>query len=160
MDDVDRLRDWLGFLDTAARSQPWDAQRPWRVRTHLRWEGELPTLDGHDLSARNCAAALRTIVERAEQLDTGAVRVVTGRGTHSVRAGGVLSGVVREVFGPACEANGWRLRPHGPGAWVLVTDSSKAPDALTGAVGWGCWALVLGLVAAVVAVLSRALGWW
>lgn len=160
MDDVDRLRRRLAALDEAARSHPWDRQRPWRVATHVRWDGELPAIDGHDLSARHLAVALREVADHPDDLRGGALRVITGRGKHSAVAGGVLSDVVHEVLGPAATTHGWWLRPSGPGAWLLVVDPAAAPAAATGRLGWGFWLLAAGFAAAAGLAAGHALGWW
>jgi hypothetical protein len=159
-DDVARLQAALAEVEEEARGLRWANKRPWRARTHVRWESSMPALDGHDLSAKLFKQALQVVVVQAEALDQGAVLLITGRGRHSIGPGGVLGEVLQGALGPVAEERGWRLRPHGAGAWVLVIDPARAPDAVTGRLGWGMW-LLFGLfgAAAVVAVL-RAVGWW
>ena len=147
MDDVRKLRKLLADLDHAAKSQRWDAQRPWRTSTHVFWEADVPSLDGHDLSAKLMKRALRAIAEEADGLSSGAVRVITGRGSHSV-GGAVLGDVVRGVWGPLAAEHGWQLKPHGSAAWVLIIDRKKAPRSATGDWGCGMWLLVAGFAAA------------
>ena len=146
-------------VEQAARGQRWAKERPWKTQTHVRWEREMPTLDGHDLSAKLMKRALKLLLDEVASLDTGAVLIVTGRGRHTLGAKGVLPQIVQGVVGRAASEQGWRLRPHGPGAWVLVVDASRAPASATAAFGWGEWLLFLFLGGCALLAIAATLGW-
>jgi len=147
MDDVARLRAALTALEPDADQLDWAAQRPWRAATHVRWEGELPSLDLHDLNARLARRAVDALLGEAGALETGAVRVITGRGRRSMGPG-VLGDLVRSRIGNQLE-EGWRFHPSGAGAYVLITDARRAPRSATGALSPWFWfgvALAVGLL--------------
>jgi hypothetical protein len=99
-DDVQRYRKRLAPIERAAKEQPWANQRPWKVRTHVGWEKELPVVDLHDLSA---ALARRVVLELLEEPpESGAVVFVHGRGRHTAGPAPVLRGVVLEELKRAC----------------------------------------------------------
>jgi hypothetical protein len=152
------MRKWLAPVEVAARDQRWAEERPWTVETHVFWQAQMPTLDGHDLSAKLMKKSIALLVERAHKLDTGALQIVVGRGKHSLRPGGVLGEVVQGSLGPKARDRGWGLRPHGPAAWVLITDRKRAPSSVTGG-GWGGWVLALVLGGAAVVAVAHRLGW-
>lgn len=156
MDDVDRLRAALADIETSARMLRWADRRPWTVRTHVRWSGELPEVDLHDLDARHARLAVRAAA--GVRLATGAVRFVTGRGRHSKGPGGVLGHVVRGELKKLGEGRGWRVRPAGPARWLLVTDVRRAPAAATGELGWGMRLLFLAFLVAAAVAIARSLG--
>jgi len=156
MDDVDRLRTALADVEASARMLRWSDRRPWTVRTHVHWSGDLPEIDLHDLDARHAREAVRAAT--TVRLQTGAVRFVTGRGRHS-RGPGVLGPVVRGELRRIGEGRGWRVRPAGPARWLLVTDVDRAPAAATGELGWGMRLLFLAFLVAAVVALARAAGW-
>jgi hypothetical protein len=160
VDDVARLRKALRSVQTAATSLRWAKKRPWLVKTHVRWEAEMPTIDGHDLSAKLMKQSMNVVIKEAKRLDTGAVLVITGRGNRTVGPEPVLPKVMKGVLGPACEEHGWRLRPHGAGAWVLVVDAKKAPRSATGAFGCGTWLLLGFFAACAAAVITKKVGMW
>jgi len=145
MDDVARLRAALEALEADADQLDWAAQRPWRVATHVRWEGELPSLDLHDLNAKLARRAVDALMGEAGALQTGAVRVITGRGRRSIGPG-VLGDLVRSRIGNRLE-QGWRFHPSGAGAYVLVTDPRKAPRSATGALSPWFWLGVIAVLA-------------
>lgn len=156
MDDVEWLRESLAEVEEGARLLRWAAERPWRVQSHVRWAGDLPEVDLHDLDARHARDAVRAVA--AVRLDTGAVRFVTGRGRHSVGPGGVLGGVVRSELKKLIQQHDWQFRPAGPARWVLLTNREKAPAAATGDLGWGFWILVALFAAAALIALANASG--
>lgn len=156
MDDVDRLREALSEVETSARMLRWADERPWTVRTHVHWSGDLPEIDLHDLDARHARLAVRA--STTVRLQTGALRYVTGRGRHSTGPGGVLGHVVRHELRKMAESRGWRIRPAGAARWLLITDPDNAPPSATGEFGWGMRLLLLGFAAAAVLALARAAG--
>jgi hypothetical protein len=150
-DDVQRLRVALRSIEADAQEQVWDAQRPWRVATHVDWESGVPVVDLHDLKARNARTALKRLVGVAESLEGGAVGVVTGRGRHSLGPG-VLRRMAGDILvAAAADRDAWSVHPRGSGSWVLVTDPARAPAATRGGPG---------MVAAVFfALMALALAW-
>jgi hypothetical protein len=138
-------------VETGAREQVWDSDRPWRVATHVNWEAGVPIVDLHDLKARNARVALKRLVAAAEGLEGGAVGVVTGRGRHSLGPG-VLRRMAGDILAAAAgDRDTWSVHPRGSGAWVLVTDPARAPSATRSGPG---------MVAAVFfALLALALAW-
>jgi len=151
MDDVGRLRGALVALEVDADELEWAARRPWRASTHVRWEGELPSLDLHDLNAKLARRAVDALLEEAGALETGAVRVITGRGRRSIGPG-VLGEIARSRIGNGLE-EGWRFHPSGAGAYVLITDPRRAPRSATGALGWPFWFGVVAVLALLIYVL-------
>lgn len=132
-----------------ARGQVWDTERPWRVDTHVEWEGELPAVDLHDLKARNARLALRRLLTIAADLEAGAVLVVTGRGRHSVGPP-VLHRMAGEVLASAArDRDDWEVRPRGAASWVLVVRPDAAPAAARSASSWFVAVFFLLVLAAV-----------
>ncbi|MEC7945978.1 MAG: Smr/MutS family protein [Myxococcota bacterium] len=125
--DVSRLRSALAVVEDGARAQVWDERRPWRVRTHIGVEHGRPSVDLHDLKARNARLALDCLVAVAPQLESGSVLVVTGRGTHSLGPPVLQRMTGERLAAVAARTEGWALHPHGSGAWVLSTQPSAAP---------------------------------
>jgi len=147
--DLTLLRGALEPLEVEARELPWAHQRPWRVRSHVRPEGELIQVDLHDLNARCARQAVRLATERAEDLHTGAVGFITGVGSHSIGPG-VLGEVTARELRTQCKRHGWSYHPNGKGALVLVTDPSRAPARATSQLPplfWLVAALFLGAIA-------------
>ena len=106
------LRELLGEFEERARRQHWDGERPWRVETHVGWDGPLPTIDLHDAGAGLSKQVMRAVLQEAERLQTGALCMVTGRGSHSLGPA-VLRGLVRKEILRSGRARGWQLRPAG-----------------------------------------------
>lgn len=158
MDDVGILRKRLRSVQADATGLAWAKERPWRVSTHVFWQAEMPTVDGHDLNAKLMKRVLAEVLDVAPSLRTGAVLVVTGRGRHSLGAGSVLAQIVQGTLGRAAAEQGWHLTSWGPAAWVLVVDPAKAPRTATGGGGWGLWLLFVGFVAAAAAAVLHELG--
>lgn len=148
MGDVDAYRQLLAPIEKEARGQPWDATRPWRVATHVGWDGELPVVDLHDLKAGPAKRAVRAVLQRPA--DAGAVAFVTGRGRHTLGATPILKKVVEKELRRACQrAPDWRFRPLGPARWVWISDPERAPAAATGGRGLGIewWFVILAILA-------------
>ena len=162
-DDVTTLRALLTDVTEGARTLPWARQRPWRPETHVGYEGEIPTLDLHDLNVRWGLAAV-AVLDDAE-LSCGEVRVITGRGRHT---GGVskLRQAVSGKLVAVAERRGWRVYPEGPGALRVVIDPTRVarrPPSLM--VVFFVVALTAGLYAtwaplAVLPPLAALVLWW
>ncbi len=146
MDDIDRLRAALAALEPEAAALPWAAERRWTCATHVRWEGELPLLDLHDLNARLAGRAVEAAAAVGGELETGALRIVTGRGRRSIGPG-VLGQIASGKLAKARDQQGWSYHPSGAGAYVLVTDPARAPRSATGGLGWGCWLAAAAAIA-------------
>ncbi len=152
MDDVHRYRDALAAVAERSTDLTWADSRPWSVKTHIGWEGQLPVVDLHDLSARLARDTVRELVARPPE--AGAVVFIHGRGRHTIGPTSVLSKVVHKELRRACGANvEWSYRLMGPGRTVWISDRGRAPAAATGRLGWGCWLLGLLFVAAALAPL-------
>lgn len=158
-DDVTTLRRKLSGIESAAKDLRWADKRPWKVKTHVFWESEVPTIDGHDLNAKLMKRTLSLVVDHADSLDTGAIRIITGRGTHSVGKG-VLGEIVKGTLAPRAADRGWRLRPNGPGAYALIVDTKRAPSSVTGDSNLVLWLLLLTFSAAAAAAVAHAWGWF
>ncbi len=144
--DLQTLRAALQPLENLADELPWAHERPWRVRTHVRAEGELLVADLHDLNARAARQAVRLVAERAESLRTGAVVFVTGVGRHSIGPG-VLGDVLRGELGRLRHERGWNYAPAGSGRYALILDPARAPASFGGGLGPLFWlvAFLFGL---------------
>ena len=143
--DDRRVADALADVATAARDQDWDADRPWRLRSHLWWEGGVLVVDLHDLKAGLARRAVQAVVGCAAQLETAAVVFVTGRGRHSIGRG-VLPGVVTTALRQAVADNeNWSFTPSA-GRLTLVLDPARAPASATGRLGWMFWTGVAAFV--------------
>ena len=124
MDDVQAYRELLRPIEAEARRQPWDAERPWRVATHVHRAGSLPLVDLHDLKAGPARRAVRQIL--AHPAEAGGVVFVTGRGRHTLGASPVLKKVVEKELRKACQRQPeWLYRPMGPARWMWVSDREK-----------------------------------
>lgn len=139
-------------MEDIARSQRWDAERPWRTDTHLWIEDGLLVVDLHDLGAKGTKALLRIAVALAHKpgLDGGAICFVTGRGRRS-RGKPVLGELVgRRLLSAANDVAAWSVHPLGAGRVALVTDPDKAPARARNQLGIGFWLMVVGFLAAAV----------
>ncbi len=159
MADVDTYRRLLAPIEDEARQQPWDRTRPWRVATHVGWDGELPMVDLHDLKAGPAKRAVRTVLEHPAEV--GAVLLVTGRGRHTLGSTPILKKVVEKELRRACtrEAH-WSFRPQGAARWVWISDRARAPSTATGGGGMGIlWWYLLLLLLFIVVVVGNWAGW-
>lgn len=153
MDDVGRLRQALQPLEADARHQRWDRERPWRVATHVRREGELVVVDLHDLKVGLARRAVHAAFDSA--LQEGAVVFVTGRGRHSMGPGSPLRQAVVGTLQKACGATeGWAYRLLSPGRVAWIHDHQRAPASLGGGGSGWLW-LWLALLA-----LAFVVGLW
>ena len=146
MGDVARLRRLLGPLEAQAKEQRWDRERPWRVATHVRQEGDLTVVDLHDLKVTHAKRALRQTLEA--HLDDGAVVFVTGRGRHSLGPGSALKRATHGVLQKAgADHPDWSYRIVSPGRVAWIYDRARAPSQLTGGgMGWlWLWFALLAL---------------
>ena len=115
----------------------------------------LPVVDLHDLNRRCARDATQAVCAIGADLEAGAVRFVTGRGRHSLGAGGVLVHTVRKELQKTCAETGWRFRGGGAG-WILITDEERAPRSAKGELGPMFWLLAaLFGVAATIAVAHQ-----
>ena len=148
------LDDALMPVEDAARRQGWDGERPWRRRSHVWWEGDVLTIDLHDLKARNAGRAVEAVLSVADQLDAPAVAFIVGRGRHSLGKG-VLPEVVGQKLAAACGPHPvWTARPIA-GRWMLALDPARAPAVATGRLGWVFW---LGVAAFAALAVWACLG--
>ncbi len=145
--DLQVLAERLQAVQAAATGLPWAAQRPWLVETHLWTEEGVPTIDLHDLGKALARQVVDHVAEVGEDLRTGAVRLITGRGRHSLGAA-VLPNVVAAALEEHAALHGWQIRGGRPGCLVLITDPQRAPSIATGGLGWGFWLIALGMGAA------------
>ena len=137
-------------MESVARSQRWDDERPWRASTHSWIESGLLVVDLHDLGAKGSKMLVRLAVELARDpgLEGGAICFVTGRGRHS-RGKPVLGGLVgKHLLDAASDEEVWSVHPLGAGRVALVTDPDKAPARARNQLGVGFWLMVAGFVAA------------
>lgn len=155
--DVTRLRGQLGGIAARARTLSWNDERPWRPDTHIWGEAGTPTVDLHDLSVRIAVECVQGTLAQAEQLKSGAVVFVTGRGSHSIGGQSPLKEAVTQTLLDAAEEQGWRLRSGAPGRLVLVLDEAAANAQASGRLGPVAWAAILLFGLSVVYVLVTAL---
>jgi hypothetical protein len=154
--DLLRLRGELEPLEQEAAELPWAHERPWRVASHVRREGDLLQVDLHDLNARCARRAVGLVAQAATDLDSGAVGFITGVGSHSIGPG-VLGDVVMRELRAIAPRHGWSYQPNGRGAFVLVTDPSRAPAIASGKLPPLFWLVAAVLAAAVAWVLVHGL---
>ncbi len=154
--DLGVLRRQLEPLEAEADGLLWAEERPWRVRTHVRPEGELIQVDLHDLNARCARQAVKLVGELAGGLETGAVGFITGVGKHSIGPG-VLGDVTAGTLRKLCERNGWSYHPNGSGALILVVDPARAPARATGELGPLFWLIAAVFLSAVAFVAPLTL---
>lgn len=150
--DLDRLRGTLAPLEELAAELPWAQERPWRVASHVRPEGDLIQVDLHDLNARCARRAVRLVEQAIPELHTGAVGFITGVGSHSIGPG-VLTDVVARELRKLAPRHGWTYQPNGRGALVLIWDRSRAPAIASGQLPPLFW-LVAAVLLAAVAVIA------
>ena len=150
--DVERLSRVLTPIEALARSQRWDDERPWRVDTHLWVEDGLVVLDLHDLGAKGAKKLMRAVLDEVgkQEMTSGALAFVTGRGRHS-SGGPVLRELVgRRLHDAIQDREAWSMHVIGAGRICLVTDPKRAPRKATNSLGLGFWLLLAGLAAAAV----------
>jgi len=138
--DVARLRQALAGLEKDAKTLAWNAERPWKPDTHVWEEGWCAVVDLHDLSIK---LALRAVeLAAADEIQSGAVHFVTGRGRHSIDGRSRLREAVSEALLELSEENHWGVREPRPGRLTLITDAELAPVAAKGGLEW--WMKALG----------------
>lgn len=138
MSDVKRLQDAFVDIESAAKLLPWADENPWKVRTHVGLENNVPIIDLHGLSSKLGKKLLRLLIRTASRLETGACIIITGQGTHSIGEP-TLRKIAISVLGQAAIDNGWGFHTRGAGRLVLVTDVNKAPIHATGKLGKVFW---------------------
>jgi hypothetical protein len=146
-----RARSTLSGLSRAAQQQDWDAERPWRARTHVWEEDGVLVVDLHDLKLRLAKKAVDLVVAAAPELGHGAVIFVTGRGRHSVGKAVLPEAIASKLQAVVAEHPGWQTRPGPAGRLVLVIDPALAPRHLQGGMSW--------LAAAVLLAVALAAAW-
>lgn len=155
-DDVQRYRRALRPVEEAADRLPWAAERRWRARDRVWWEGDLPVVDLHDLGTREAKDVVRALLDAPPE--AGAVVLIHGRGRHGARGDAPLRGAVQSALRSACrEVPGWSWRTLGPGRTAWISDRSRAPAAATGRWGLGTWAWWIFVAVAFAAAVWRAL---
>ncbi len=154
MDDLARLRDHLAPVEKAAEQLAWNKERPWRGQTHVGVQHRVLTVDLHDLGRATALQVVDTLPWAAGALDTGAMRLITGRGRHSL-TGPVLPGVVRERLSELCKEHDWTFHMDGSGRLVVIWDPARAPRAATGALPLWVWFWLVGMVAVLLATCVR-----
>ncbi len=150
MRDVERLRQALEPVARQARGLAWHKERPWRTDTHVWLEREVPTVDLHDLGRKLALEVVDTGAALGPELEAGALRLVTGRGRHSL-TGPVLPRVTSERVREHCQEQGWQFHADGAARLIWIFDPARAPAAARGALPW--WVLAWG-------GLVVALGLW
>jgi len=154
VDDLQRLAEHLAPVETGAVRLPWGKQRPWRTATHLWVRGRVLTVDLHDLGRALALQVVDALPWAAENLDTGALRLITGRGRHSV-TGPVLPGLVRDRLRELSEDHDWTWRMDGAGRLVVIWDPDRAPPAARGALPLWIWLWLAGMAAVLLATCLR-----
>ncbi len=155
--DLGILRRGLAGVEAEARGLRWAEERPWRRASHLRVEGEMVHLDLHDLNASCAKRAVRAVIDRVPDLQTGAVAFITGVGRHSIGPG-VLGEVVRGELSRVVRREGWSYSPAGKGALVLVFDPDSAPGQASSRLGPFFYLVAALLVLGLLAALPPAAG--
>ncbi len=151
--DLEFLSLKLGHIEKRARQLPWAEKRPWKTASHIWLEHALPTIDFHDLGQSLAKEVLDTVVLAAEQLESGAVMLITGSGKHSLGNHAVIKTLVHEHLRQATQENDWEFSPRGPGRFVLIFDRERAPPIATGRLGIGFWVIALLFLAALFTAL-------
>jgi hypothetical protein len=149
--DLEHLRGELAPLEALAAELPWAHERPWRVASHVRPEGDLIQVDLHDLNARCARRAVRLVEQAIPGLHTGAVGFITGVGSHSIGPG-VLTDVVARELRKIAPRHGWAYQPNGRGAVVLIWDPARAPAIASGQLPALFWLVAAVMLAALAAI--------
>jgi hypothetical protein len=147
--DVERLREALAPVARQARGLSWHKERPWKAESHVWEERGVPTLDLHDLGRKLALLVVDTAAELGPSLDAGAVRLITGRGRHSL-TGPVLPRITVERLQEHCDDEGWGFHADGAARLMWVFDPDRAPPAARGTLPW--WVILWGLVVVGLAV--------
>ena len=149
--DHELLAQALATVRQKSKSLPWAKKQPWTPTTHIWIDKGLPTIDLHDLSVRLALEVTAVVEETGPELDSGALCLITGRGSHT---GGRsrLRDNVAAALRQQCETHGWECWPSGPGRWMLVIDRERAPAGIRGKLGLMFWFFAFMLGMAVMAV--------
>ena len=139
-------------MEKRAKDLPWAKERHWQVESHVWIEHEVPTIDCHDLSLRLGLAAVDAMAELGPELESGAVRFITGRGRHTAGRSTLKEAVRGALFELASERQ-WQVRPSGAARFLLIIDPKKAPASATGKLGPLFWILVAAVIFGVLALL-------
>ena len=157
MNDIERISALLEDIVYEARKLPWAAERPWRTKTHIWVEAQMPTIDLHDLNVRLAKKVFRAVLKEPENIEAGAVCFVTGIGKNSL-GDSPLRNFAIDFLSKRAYENDWGFHPMGPGRLVLVVDPEKAPASATGALPRYFWYCVAGFIALFVfALLNKIL---
>lgn len=136
--DIEQIRALLMEIEHPASQLRWAKENParaWKVASHTCVERGVVTIDLHELG-QNLTRRILNICEKVgSDLDSGAIRFVTGRGRHSV-TGPVLRQVVGDGLIAQCKRNGWSMHPEGGARFILIIDPQKAPASATGSLTW------------------------
>lgn len=151
--DLEFLSQALSHVEQRAQKLPWAKTRPWKTTSHIWLEHALPTIDFHDLGQSLAKEVLDTVVLSTEQLESGAVMLITGAGRHSLGNHAAIKTLVGEHLRELAQEREWEFSPRGPGRFILVFDPDRAPPSATGKLGWGFWVITLLFLAALVTAL-------
>jgi hypothetical protein len=140
--DIERLQALLSEIEKPASQLRWARENPaaaWKVQSHTTVERGVVTIDLHDLGQNLARRVLRICEEAGPDLESGAVRFVTGRGNHSA-TGPVLRQVVGDALVKQCKRHGWGMHAEGGARFILIIDAERAPASATGSLTWPLYA--------------------
>jgi len=121
MDDAELFRTWIETNPPDPRDKEQSGKqtgRPSRPGAHTR-------LDLHGQTVAASEDLVRRFIRRAKAAGTRQVIIITGKGMHSGRAGGVLKDHVASFLdsGRAGVIRGWRRgNPHEGGEGSIIVD--------------------------------------
>ncbi|MCP4805067.1 MAG: hypothetical protein GY913_22410 [Proteobacteria bacterium] len=147
MTDLARLARALDGIEDDAKSLSWNAERPWKPSSHLWVEGHVPVVDLHDLSIKLALEVTERVIQIAEELESGAVHFITGRGKHAIDGRSRLREAVGEVLLEATEDREWDLREPRAGRITLIVDAEVVPPAAKGSLDWWVWGILAAFLA-------------
>lgn len=82
VDKVAYMQDLLRPVEAHAAGLPWASEKPWRVSTHVRTERGTLSVDLHDMDLPGARRILDLLI--VNRPEVGRIRLITGRGTHSM----------------------------------------------------------------------------
>jgi hypothetical protein len=154
--DIEILREALAIVERRAQGLAWNKERPWRTATHVWEERRVPTVDLHDLGRKLALLTIDTLAELGPELSAGSVRIVVGRGRHSL-TGPVIPGLAADRLREHCQESGWQFHADGAARLMWIFDPDRAPPAARGALPWWIWAWLAVVVALAVMVCGARL---
>jgi len=126
LDPLEVLSNVLPPIEQKASNLLWSPVRTWKISTHVRNEGIGTTVDLHDLDVKTGKAVVEVLIAVRNKI--GRIRLVTGRGKHSVK-GAKMRPAILEMLRQRQTEHNWNMQ-IGQGTVTLRPRKNKLSNSM------------------------------